>query len=853
MPERMPDNQPDNASEKATTLAGVLNRISDEFNRGEETEGLRLAYTLAPGDVSETGALDHLSGLAAGVGMMDLAADFCSKALEKSPDDPVMRVKFALLLHHLKRIEDARREFDTIASQFGPEGSLALAAECRRIGKAAASELFLKTMLQSFPDHVDARLLLWRWFREEGRTSEALGQLEKALEADPASPRALFEFGTLLLENGRYDRALDSYKKALASAPDRADLHYLAGNACVGLGDLDTAIDYFKNAVRLKPDFPEAHNNIGNINLRHGRLAQAETAYLKALEVRPEYAEAMYNLGNLYYMHLSNLTRAEQWYRKALAINPDYAAAVNNLGNTLMNLGRLDEAYGCFEKAAALKPDFAEAHHNMGNLLLLRSTRLEEAMACFRKALEARPDYTDACVALIDALSQTCGWDELEKWRVKLAAMSQKDQAAGRHTSENPLLSLRLDDDPEQNLLVAKAYTRRMQSSLPKQPPEFRHSDRIATKGRLTIGYLSSDFNNHPVTHCLAGVFGLHDRDSFRVFAYSNGDDDGSGYRDRIKRDCDKFTDLTDMDVTERARTIFRDGVDILVDLTGHTKAGMLNVCALRPAPVQVSYLGFLGSTGSDFMDYTITDKVVTPPDHAQWYTEEFVYLPHCYQANDNRMAISEHVFRRSDFDLPETGFVFCSFNEPYKIEKKMFFRWMNILKRCPGSVIWLLEKSGRARENLVLAAESMSVDPKRLVFSKRIPLEEHLARLKLADLALDTLTYNGGATTSNALWAGVPVLTTPGRHFVARMTASALQAVDLPELIADSLDDYENTAVDLASNPTRLDEFKRRLMDDPDQKPLFDTERFTRELERVFRGIWDNYLEDKDFQPSSC
>jgi protein O-GlcNAc transferase len=344
------------------------------------------------------------------------------------------------------------------------------------------------------------------------------------------------------------------------------------------------------------------------------------------------------------------------------------------------------------------------------------------------------------------------------------------------------------------------------------------------------------------VAYQIRGLLAGHDRDRFEIFGYACNPDDGTPYRRRLADACDHFRDLHAATNPSIARQINADGVQILVDLSGHSRDNRLGIAALRPAPVQVGYLGFLGTTGADFVDYVLADPIVVPPAHAVYYTEKIAYLPYCYQANDDQMPMVAPSGQRSLWALPDQAFVYCSFNQPYKIDARLFGVWMAILRRVDHGVLWLAQRSALARVNLSRAAEQARIDPARLIFAGFAPLEQNLARLQLADLVLDTLIYNGGATTANALWAGVPVLSTLGAHWVSRMSASALEAVGLPELIAGDLDEYEELAVALAREPLRLGALRDRLRKNRIGAPLFNTRQFTRHVEEAYARMWHRH-----------
>ena len=354
----------------------------------------------------------------------------------------------------------------------------------------------------------------------------------------------------------------------------------------------------------------------------------------------------------------------------------------------------------------------------------------------------------------------------------------------------------------------------------------------------INIGYLSNTFRNHPGAHLISGIFRLHDRTEFKVYCFSYGPDDGSIYRKRVERESDRFFDISQMSDINAADLIRRHHIDILIDLRGFTQANRLGISALRPAPIHVVYLGYPGTTGAEFIDYLIADKVVVPADHIQYFSENIVYMPHCYQANDNTQEISDRKFSRSEFSIPEDIFAFYSFSTHYKIEPVMFDCWTRILKKVPRSVICLLEGSQRVEQNLKRELVKREVDESRLIFIKKMPKDEHLARLRLMDVSLDTRIYNGHTTTSDALWAGIPVVTLKGGHFASRVSASILQAMGLPELITHEIDEYEELAVKIGQSPELLKNLKDKISANRLTTPLFDTPRFTKNLEQAYREM---------------
>jgi protein O-GlcNAc transferase len=357
------------------------------------------------------------------------------------------------------------------------------------------------------------------------------------------------------------------------------------------------------------------------------------------------------------------------------------------------------------------------------------------------------------------------------------------------------------------------------------------------------VGYLSNNFKNHPTAHLVGGMFRHHRRDRFNIYCYSYGKNDHSTYRQQIERDCDRFVDLENVNHVDAAQQIRQDKVDILVDLVGHMKSNRLEIPAMRPAPIQVRWLGMAGTSGADFFDYIITDEIVTPRDHARHYAETFCYMPHTYQINNRQQKLSHKDWQRKDAGLPDNGFVYCSFCTTYKIEPNIYDAWMAVLQRVPESVLWLLAPSPEAQERLRAHAHHFGIHARRLVFAQKMDRAAHLKRLSLADLALDTMVVNGAATTSEALWCGVPVLTLQGTHFASRMASSILKAMEMPQMITEALEAYTRLAVQMARDKEFYHSIKKRLERSKDASALFDTAGFVRNLEDLYDQMWRTYV----------
>jgi|GEM_PF-1235191 len=748
-------------------------------------------------------------------------------------------------------------------------------------GNLEAAEPLYRQFLQAQPKHPDALHLLGFLCYQTGRQAMAQDLIKAAIQVDSRNPAYHNDLGQVLHDLGRPGDAVACYRKAIALKADLSEAHNYLGNAYLDLGQAEAAIESYQTAVQIAPQYAEACNNLGIAYQNCGRLDQAVAAYQQAIAIDPDYFEAHNNLGNTFqdlgkvdealacyqrmitiapgranaYSNIGNvmfdrgsLDEAISFYRQALEIDPQHALTHNNLGNAYQQQGQLEQAVQCYQKALAINPEFAMAHNNLG-VALQDQGREIEAVNCYQRALELEPDYAQACSHLVHQLQRTCSWQPLESLAVQLDTFNQEALASGRKTPEQPFQNIARHPDPELNLAIAKSWAADVTRLVATETATFSRQPGLPHKQKLSIGYLSGNFRNHPMAHLMLGLFRCHAREDFTIVCYSFGKNDGSDYRRRIEQDCDTFVDIQALNYREAAAAILADGIDILVDLVGHTKGNRMAICALRPAPVQVRWLGLAGTTGADYYDYIITDRLVTPASHQPYYSETFVTMPHCYQINDDQASTDDTTATRDDFNLPTAAIVFSAFHQGYKIDPLMFTSWMNILKQVPGSVLWLQENGKLTDENLRNEARRRDVDPDRLIFSKRLNKNEHRARLKLADLALDTRIVTGAATTSDALWMGVPVVTTQGSHFASNMSTSILTAVGLPELAAPDLAAYEHLAVSLALNPAKLAALRRKLQGNRTRQPLFDTQGFAGHLEQAYHKMYQAYA--KGEQPS--
>lgn len=649
--------------------------------------------------------------------------------------------------------------------------------------------------------------------------------------------------GVIYLGKNDLQKAAVHFKKAIAGDPANFPAYNNLANVYRQMGKVKEATKYYLKAIDGNPNLPEPYNNLGRVYFEQGEFKKAARCFSEALKINPNGEHfllmATYNeMGNLYKRN-HDLTKAIKYYQKAIEIGPKTAIVYCNLGQAFGHQGKFDLAIQYLKKAIEIDPKYADAHYNLG-VLYLKIERWDLAKESFQNTLKVNPQFGPALSLLTFVLLQQCDWLKYPEVAAKLDKIILKELKGGLKTSETPLLNVIKNENPKVNLEVARSWSKSLEKKVTGVRPNFHFAKNKGDK-QLTIGYLSSDFYDHATAHLILGLFKLHDRNKFKIYGYSYGMDDGSFYRKEIKRNCDKFVDLVNLGDIEAAKKIYKDNVDILVDLKGYTQNSRLEICALRPAPIQVTWLGFPGTTGATFFDYLIADKVIVPQEHAKYFNEKLVYLPSSYQVNDCQQKIARKAFKKSDFGLPEEGFVFCFLGQNYKIDQVMFSTWMRILKAVPRSVLWLWWGSPEAKNNLKKEAEKEGIESRRLVFSKSLPKSEHLARLKLGDLMLDARICNGHTTTSDSLWAGVPVITLKGKHFASRVSASLLTAIDLPELITNSLHEYKQLAIDLAKHPQKMKKLKEKLAKNRLTKPLFNTQKFVANLEKAYNGIYAN------------
>jgi protein O-GlcNAc transferase len=533
---------------------------------------------------------------------------------------------------------------------------------------------------------------------------------------------------------------------------------------------------------------------------------------------------------------------AERYFGEVAVQRPADPEAWVNLAATLLSQQKYAAAIPVLRHLLELDPGLAEAQLDIG-LCYNRLRDNRQAIAHLEKALALKPELAQAHANIVNAYMDCCEWNAVDRWIEGFNEYRKQHSPAAWAERIEPFCALSLFPGTVSKI-VASERAKRLAAAI--DAPVAARQRAVAADGprrKIKIGYVSADFYDHATAHLTFGLYAAHNRQDFEVYGYSLGPDDQSTYRRHIESTCDRFADVREESAARIAERVANDAIDILVDMKGYTANARPAVFAYRPAPIQVSYLGYPGTSGADFMDYFISDAVATPPGLEEDFTEHIVYLPDSYQINDSTQTISRARVLRADFQLPEDAFVFCSFNTMRKIDRRIFAVWMQILGDAPGSVLWLLREDPAAERRLKVEAAQRGIDPDRLIFADRTGKPEHLARCRLADLFLDTTMCNAHTGASDALWAGLPVLTCPGSSFISRVAASLVCAAGLPELIAQDVDDYRRMAIRLAAQPEMIAGIRNRLEQNRMPCALFDTARYVRNLEAAYRMMFDNYL----------
>ena len=765
--------------------------------------------------------------------------------------------------------------------------------EHHQIGNFGEAEKIYRTVIATNPTNPDALHLLGLIELQNGNSELAVFSIQKAIEINKHNSTYYFNLGASYFQLSLYEQARESYIAAIKLKPSDQKSLFNLGVTLQELGNQEEAIEYFEKVIRLNSEHSEALYSRGlslqklkkwpeaissydlviKINHQHSqaynnrgmalrelkKLKEALQDLNKSIELSGASPEA-YNSKGLILFELKIFDQAVKNFDIAINLNPKFTEAYNNRGNAYKLQHKYDLAFNDFERAINLDSNFSDAHFNKGDALY-KTKRLDAAILCFDEAIRINPNDAEAFFRRGVILNEQKRLDGLDSYRKALSINSNLPWLTGAIMYGNMLLGKwddfhdKLSDLERKVTEGAKATLNFILVGLTESAEiqrkasvtwskEFPPNDSLGpikkqpTKSKIRLGYYSADFYNHATCMLMAELFEKHDKSKFELFAFSFGPDFKDPMRERVEAAFDQFIDVSTMSDKEIAEFSRMLGIDIAIDLKGSTKDHRFGIFSYRAAPVQVSYLGYPGTMGAEYIDYLIADKTLIPEESQKFYTEKIAYMPHSYQVNDRSRVISDRVFTKKEVGLPEHGFVFACFNNNYKITPDVFDVWVRILQSVEGSVLWLFEENKTAAINLRKEAQKRGLAPDRLVFAPKMETSEHLARHKLADLFIDTLPYNAHTTASDALWAGLPVLTCMGESFASRVAASLLNAIEMPELITSSLQEYEELAIALGKDPQRIQALKQKLENNKLTTPLFDSSLFTKDIENLYIQI---------------
>nr|XP_021193047.2 UDP-N-acetylglucosamine--peptide N-acetylglucosaminyltransferase 110 kDa subunit [Helicoverpa armigera] len=782
------------------------------------------------------------------------------------------------------------------------------------------------------------------WFKN--KIKRAVAVYLHSLRLTPSSGAVHGNLACLYYKQGFIDLAIDTYRRAIQLQPNFPDAYCNLANALKEKGLVCEAEECYNNALRLCPSHVDTLNNLGNVKREQGKIEEATKLYLKALEVFPNFAATHSNLASLL-QHQGKLHEALMHYRYAINIQPKFADAYSNMGNTLRELQDINGALVCFKKAIEINPTFADAHCNLASIYKDMG-RIIEAIESYKNALKFKPDFPDAYCNLTHCLQIICNWDDYEERMHNLVSIVENQLSMEKLTSVHPHHSILypLTNEVRKELAARHAD---LYSEKVNMLGKVKFPLNKERKGRLRVGYVSSDFGNHPTSHLMQSIPGLHDRQKVEIFSYALNFDDGTTFRSKIVNDSEHFVDLSTVSCyMEAAKRINSDGIHILVNMNGYTKGARNEIFALKPAPIQVMWLGYPGTSGAQYMDYIITDVISSPLSSELDFSEKFAFMPYTYfigdhkqmfphlksqyivKTDDNkdpdrnmaiincaeninldekpsvivtqkmieyedlvpieiiekqinipshviksmvdpkitqvmvddvpihngisinscnkRVAAAEEILEdivltsRQQYNLPDDAIVYCNFNQLYKTDPRVLEMWVNILKKVPNSVLWLLSFPAAGEPNVHKFAQSLGLLPGRIIFSNIACKEEHVRRGQLAEICLDTPLCNGHTTTMDVLWAGTPVVTLPGETLASRVAASQLQALGCSELIAKTRRQYEEIAVKLGTNRNYRRYIRAKVSKARLESTLFDCKHYAGGLEALFEKMWQRY-----------
>jgi protein O-GlcNAc transferase len=834
------------------------------------------ALAATPSDVS---LLNSLGSAWLANGYAHKALNYLERALNLEPDSANAHFNSAIALSTLDDFAQAAEHFGT-AAKIKPDWALAhinTAATLNRAGRGAEAIPWFRSGLQLAPENLTAMRDLAGALIDVGEREEPRQMLNRYLDHHPDDPDCYYMLGNLARLERNFEQAVEYHQKSRSLGGDADDNSVNMATALLELKRPAEAEEVLLKALIENPGFAEGWNNLGNAYVARKHFAEATKAYERALTIDASLTSAANNMATCYLRagqfdvalkqaqqnSLSAPDNADSWtglgtvlltledfeealvaFEKALAIDPDHLDARHNRAVTLHRLALFEAARSDYEAVLQLAPYRQQSWFNLGNLFQVLS-RHGDAVNAFQTALAIDPDYAAAWSFLAHSLKHECRWDELDEVATQAIEHTRQEIECGAEVSSSPFSLMQLAAPGEVRLAAARQVSQSAAEVARLTAEETPFSYPAPTGKKLRIGYISPDFREHSVGRTFQELLSRHDRERFELFGYYTGSHSDSVTKS-LSRNFDSFVELADQPFAEAARRINDDNIHILVDLAGHTRGARLEVLARRPAPVQAHFLGYGFTLGADFIDYLITDETTIPDTERPWCHENIVYLPH-HSLPASRPEFSDIETDRKAQGLPDDAFVFANFNGHYKFDADVFTAWMEILKKTNNSVLWLLQSSGESGSNLCQQAERHGVDPARLVFAEKTGNAEHLSRLSLADLALDTWQHAGGVTSIDALWAGLPVLSVVTNDLIDRTGASLLLAANMPELVASSREDYVQKAIQVAGSPESTSRLKSKLRSNQHSAPLFDTPSFTRYLEKAYEAMWQAYIKGED------
>ena len=811
-----------------------INSVLELFTSGKINETLDATKNLLKEFPKESLLFNVNGACCAALGDQHAAIKNYKQALSINPGYAKAHYNLGGALQEIDQLDDSIKSYQNAIS-LEPENAEAhnnLGNVFRELNQLDDAITCYEKAIVINPNYVEAHYSIGLTFHDLNQLKDTVNSYVKVLEIKPGFAGMHNNLGIVYRELGELNDAVKSYKKALSINSELIEVHNNLGVTYKDLERFDQALICYQNALNINPKYVEALLNTGFIYHKYGQLEKAIKLYMDILNIKPNYAEAYNNLGNAM-MDLGQLHEAVKNYERAIIIMPNYSQAYCNQGIAFMALGQNSLADKSYKKAISINPNYAIAHFNRAELFV-NLKKFNEAIDSYQTAINLKPNIAYAKGSLLNAKMHLCIWDELSiNLKEIIEEIDSQKKAIG------PFSLLALIDEPEVQMKATEIYAKDKHpkmSLLPKLSGVIEHK-------KIRIGYYSADFRDHPVASLTAELYEKHDRKNFEVYAFSYGPDTNDELNLRIKEGVDYFYDVHLMSHKETVILSRSLEIDIAINLGGFTQDSRTGIFAMNVAPIQVNYLGYSGTMGIDYMHYLIADLTGIPKDKQAYYSEKIAYLPNSFMVNDSKNNASKKIFTKVECGLPAEGFIFCCFNNHYKITPDVFRRWMRILLTVDNSVLWLAEGDSIATNNLRIEAKKNNINENRIIFAPRLnSRDEHLKRIQLADLFLDTLPYNAHATTSDALQVGLPVLTCIGNSFASRVASSLIKSVGLPELITNSHEQYEATAIKLSKSPEKLKIIKDKLKKNLSKSPLYDTKLYTQHLEFAYMLMYDRY-----------